>query len=266
MRAVRLTLHNIIANRHLVWPIANQDMRTRYSGSVLGIAWAIISPALTILVLWFVMSYGLKVEFPGQVPYYLALLCGFLPWLAFADAVSSGVSAVAGRRFLVKKIAFPLELLPFVPVLSALIIHGGLIALFLLILALHGIFPSRAILALPYLVFALSLLAAAFNMLLSAAAVFVRDLVTAISSILTIWFWATPIVWPITAIPPGIRPYLALNPMVMIVDGYRAILLEQRLPNLLALDQAVFWFMTIGFFVVGASVFQRLKPHFADVL
>lgn len=266
MRATIHFVRSVVANRRLLWPIANQEMRTRYSGSVMGVAWAIISPALTILVLWFVMSYGLKIQFSGQVPFYLVLLCGFLPWLAFSDALSGGVSAVTGRRFLVKKIAFPLELLPVVPILPVLIIHVGLTLLFVVILALQGIYPSHAMLALPYFVIAFCMLAMAINMLLSAVAVFVRDLVTAISSIVTIWFWATPIVWPLTGMSARARQVLALNPMTMVVEGYRTILLERRIPDLLVFEHAIFWIITIGLFVVGASVFQRLKPHFADVL
>lgn len=252
-------------NRHLLKPLVLQEFRHRYAGSVGGVAWAFITPALTVLVLWLVMGYGLKINVEGT-PFFLVLLCKFLPWLFFVDAAGTGVGAITSRSFLVKKIAFPLELLPLVSIGAGLIVHLSLVGLFLIALVLQGRVPGAQIWTLPYFLISLLLLVVGINLCTSIMAVFHKDFAIAVPSVLNIWFWLTPIVWPLETMPARFQPWLALNPMSMIVEGYNHALLGAPLPPSFSMMTMLFWPGCLLILLVGPALFDRLRPHAADAL
>jgi lipopolysaccharide transport system permease protein/teichoic acid transport system permease protein len=265
MPATLTLLSGIWKSRALLRPLVAQEFRQRYAGSFGGIAWAVITPALTILVLWLVMGYGLKIAIPGA-PFFLVLLCKFLPWMFFAESAGAGVGAITSRSFLITKVAFPLELLPLVPLGASLLVHLLLVGLFIVAITLQGRAPGPEIVTLPYFLAALVLAVAGLNVLTSVVSVFYKDFAIAVPSILNIWFWLTPIVWPLEQMPEAVRDWMFLNPMAMIVEGYRHALLGGPLPESFGTMTAAFWIWTGLLLVLGPVVFRRLRPHIADTL
>ena len=266
LRRFASLVRTLYRQRSLIWQLAVHDLRSRYASTLLGGVWAIVSPAVTILVFWFVSVYGLRLSLQDGPPYFLVLFCGFVPWMMFSDAVMGGASGVLSHAYLVKKIAFPLEILPIVKVVSAVIVHVFLVALLILILLASGVPPTVHYLDAIYFLVAMVVFAAGLAWLFSALHVFSRDLAHALGAVMTIWFWATPILWPLQNVNGTARAIVHLNPIVFVVEGYRnAFLYARPLSTLWPLD-VYFWVLTTAVVLIGASVFRRLKPHFADVL
>jgi ABC-type polysaccharide/polyol phosphate export permease len=252
-------------NRRLILRLAIHDLRSRYAATVLGAVWAIVNPAVMILVYWLVAAYGLRIQSGGGPPYFFVLFCGFLPWIAFSEAITTGAAAIPNQAYLVRKATFPLEILPIVKVVSSLIVHLFLVALLIVILVASGMPPTLRFLQVLYFTAAMVALAIGIGWLTSALNVFHRDVEQVLGVIITIWFWSTPIIWPVTNLSPDALRIASLNPFFYIVEGYRnALLYDRPLLALWPLD-LYFWTVAAAVLSIGAIVFRRLQPHFADV-
>jgi ABC-type polysaccharide/polyol phosphate export permease len=191
---------------------------------------------------------------------------GLVAWFWFSDAVSMGAHAVTGSAYLVKKVAFPLELLPLAPVMASLLVHLGLMLFLLVGLAASGHAAGWRGLQLPLYMLATATLASGLAYWLSALHVFHRDVAQTAALVLQIWFWLTPIVWSFAAFSPEVSALLSWNPMAYVVEGYRhALLAEVTTPP--SLGQALsFWAVALLVLVSGVALFRRLRADFADVL
>lgn len=266
MRSVLRLIRRLHSNRWLIWQLALHDLRSRYAATLVGSLWAVINPVMVILVFWFVSAYGLKITLESGPPLFLVIFCGLVPWMTFSEAVSNGAGAVLSHAYLVRKIAFPLEILPIVHIVSAVIVHGFLVGVLIVILRVSGAPVTLRYFQAAYYFGAMLAFATGLAWLLSALNVFNRDVGTALSSIMTIWFWATPIIWPAQDSGGLAMRILRLNPLYFVVEGYRnAFLYAKPLIALWPLD-VFFWGLTGATLAVGGIVFRRLKPHFADVL
>ncbi len=261
------SLSEIWRSRALVLRLAQAQLRDRYSGSALGVLWALLQPAMVMAVFWFVFSFGLRVASPeGQAPFVALLLVGLVAWFWFNDAVSMGTHAVTGSAYLVKKVAFPLELLPLAPVMASLLVHLGLVLILMLGLAVAGHAAGWRLLQLPIYMLATATLASGLAYWLSALHVFHRDVAQTAMLVLQVWFWLTPIVWSFAAFSPEVSAVLSWNPMAYVVEGYRhALLAEATSPPTLA-QGISFWCVALLVLVSGVALFRRLRTDFADVL
>lgn len=256
----------ILANRRLIWQLALHDLRSRYSATLMGSIWAVVNPMILLLVFWFVSVQGLKISLSDGPPFFLVMFCGLVPWMAFSEGVNAGANAVLMQAHLVKKIAFPTEILPFVQITSTIIIHFFIVALLLLILLIYDTPVTIHWLSAIYYLFSMMALSSGLAMGFSALNVLHRDIGHALSAVVTLWFWTTPIIWPAKNLSEPMRAIMQLNPMYYIVEGYRdALLFARPIGSQWPLD-AYFWGVTLALLVLGASLFRRLKPHFADVL
>jgi len=257
---------DVLRHRRTIWHLALHQFRDRYSGTVGGVLWAVAHPVLLLTVFWIVFSQGLKLPGTGNQPFLLSLFCGLVPWMTFAEALNNGASAVTGRSFMVKKIAFPSEILPLTSLVAALFTHLIMLALLAAMLAWYGRAPSAAIFLLPYYLAGLCLLALGFALILSALNVFFRDIGQALGVVLNVWFWLTPIVWPPEMLPAGFSTLLEYNPMYYVVQGYRAALLGETFVAPQIGITLGFWAFAGVLAAAGAFVFHRLKTSFADAL
>lgn len=261
------SLPEIWRSRGLVLRLAQAQLRDRYSGSALGVLWALLQPAMVMAVFWFVFSYGLRVVSPvGEAPFVALLLVGLAAWFWFNDAVTMGTQAVTGSAYLVKKVAFPLELLPLAPVMASLMVHLGLVLILVVGLAISGHGSGWRTLQLPIYMLATATLGGGLAYWLSALHVFHRDVAQTAMLVLQVWFWLTPIVWSFAAFSPEVAGVLSWNPMAYVVEGYRhALLAGVTSPPRLA--QAIsFWCVALLVLVSGVALYRRLRADFADVL
>jgi ABC-type polysaccharide/polyol phosphate export permease len=217
-------------------------------------------------IFWIVFREGLKVESTTGRSFVVEMFCAFVPWLTFSESLSASTGSVTGRSYLVRKIAFPTEILPVSQITASFVTHGVLLVVLLIIVTLQGHLPGASIIWLPYYAFALWILVAGLGFLLAALSVFHRDIPHGLSISLNILFWATPIVWPADTLPAQWHWLLEYNPVFYIVTGYRESFLATtfHLPSLSG--SLYFWFVATVFLIIGSSIFQRLKPSFADVM
>ncbi len=256
----------ILSNRGLIWQLTVHELRSRYAATLIGSVWAVINPVVVIVVFWFVCSYGLRITFESGPPYFLVLFCGLIPWMTFNEALTGAAGAVLQHQYLVKRVSFPLEILPIVNIVSAAVVHFFLVALLMIILLLSGIRITPHSFQAIYFLIAMVSLTIGLSWAFAALQVFHRDLGHALAAILTIWFWITPIVWPVRDLSDRAMWLIQLNPLFYVVQGYRnAFLYEAPLFAMWPLD-VYFWGLTVTLLVLGATVFRQLRPHLADVL
>ena len=260
-------LKHIGENRKLLFTLTYSDFKEQYLGSYLGITWAMLRPALFILVIWFVFSAGFKSKPTGDgTPFVLWLLCGMIPWFFFADAVLKGMNAIVSSAYLVRKVAFRVSILPLVKVFSSLVIHLVLILLLIVIFLLNGYYPDIYWLQLPYYILCTIILTLGLGWLTSSLRVFVKDTAEIIGVVIQFGFWLTPIFWSLKSIPEQYQFIVKLNPMYYIVEGFRNTFINKVWFWETPVDTLQFLITTGIILVFGAIVFKRLRPHFGDVL
>lgn len=257
---------DIINNRDLVFKLAKNDLKSRFAGSYLGIFWTIIQPLVTILVFWFVFEVGFKAAPLNDVPFILWFIPAFLSWSFFSDALSTSTNTMFEYSYLVKKVRFRVSVLPTVKIVSALFIHIFFIIFIVVCFSIYGQPFKIQYLQVFYYCGAMLVLLIGLSWLLSALAPFLKDLTQLIGVLLQIGFWITPIFWSAEGLSPPLLMIMKLNPMFYITRGYRDSFIDGIWFWQRGNTNIYFWTVTLLCFVVGAIVFQKLRPHFADVL
>jgi lipopolysaccharide transport system permease protein len=255
----------------LLRTLVRRDLEARYKGSVLGNLWPLVNQLSQLLIYIYVFAIVLKVKLSlhgvpeNNFTFGLWIFAGLLPWISFTGGLIQSASSVISQPNLVKKVVFPLELLPLIAVLSAFIESAfGLIALiFFVAIATHTLHITLALLPLVWLTqllltFGLSYLAASLT-------VFLRDIPQTLVVILNIWFYITPIIYPASSIPESFRSWIFwLNPIAAISEVYRDIILVGEIKHWS--EWGVASTISAVIFCLGFKVYQRLRPAFADVL
>ena len=260
-------LKHIVENKQLLYTLVINDFKKQYLGSYLGLTWAFMQPLIFMLVIWFVFEKGFRAgPVNGDVPFFLWLISAMIPWFFIANALTAGTNSIVNNSFLVKKVAFRVSILPLVQIGSTFIIHVGLLIFLLAMFLLYGFKPSIYWLQVPYYMLSSILLILGISWLTASLRVFIKDVGNIIGVILQVGFWATPIFWNIDMISQEHQWILKLNPAFYIVEGYRNTFIDHiwfwETQNV----TIYFWVVTSLFFVLGAVVFKRLRPHFGDVL
>jgi lipopolysaccharide transport system permease protein len=260
-------LHELLKNRHIIVELTKNDFRKKYLGSYLGILWAFVHPTVYIVIVWFVFQVGFKTQPMENFPFVLWMLAGIMPWFFFSDCLASATNSIIENSFLVKKVAFSIGILPLIKILSALIIHFFFIAVMFIIFAIYGYYPSLYNLQVFYYLFATIVLLLGISWLTSSLTLFLKDTGQIISMILQFAFWMTPIFWSPKFLTNKTLNLIKLNPVYYIVEGYReSFIYKTWFWEKHSMLNLYFWCVTLFFFFLGAVVFRRLRPHFADVL
>ncbi len=259
-------------NFDLLRVLVKRDLEARYKGSVLGNLWSVINQLSQLLIYTYVFSIVLKVKLSmkglpeeNSLVFGLWLFAGLLPWIAFTTGLMQGAGAVISQTNLVKKVVFPLSLLPLVPILSAFIESGfGLIILIIFVAlkigTIHETLALLPLIWLPQLLFTVGL-----GYFSAALTVFFRDIPQTLLVIINLWFYATPIVYPIDVVPESVRDWILwLNPIAALTQVYRDLILVGSVDH--GEEWAVFAIVSVLTFSGGFWVYQRLRAGFADVL
>lgn len=266
-RAFRYPIRTIVEHRALIRSLVRHDIIGRYRGSYGGLFWTLIHPLLMMLTYWFVFGIVLRTRFgeDGRSSnFVLYFLAGMLPWLAFSEAVGRSAGAILEHAVFVKKLVFPVEILPVNLVFSGLFSQFFGILIFLAGMALFGETPPLTAAYLPLLLFPQILLTMGLCWFFAGLGVIFRDLGQILGFVLTVWFFLTPICYPESSLPANLMRVYRLNPLFVLVRGYRDVLLEASAPAWEPLG----W-LTLGsalVFVAGFAWFYKLKHSFADLV
>ena len=266
-RSLVLPFQSAWRHRSLIRTLVQRDILGRYRGSFGGVFWTLLNPLLLMLTYFFVFGVVLKARFANDNStsgFALYFLAGMLPWLAFSEAAGRAPVVLHENKTLIKKVVFPLDILPVNTVIAGLVSEAFGLALFLIaLLLIRGSVPLTA-LWLPVLIVPQLLFSVGVAWLLAALGAFVRDLAQINGFLLTLWFFLTPICYPETQVPPFAAGLLWLNPVYELVRGYRAVLLEHHAPDWHMTAQL--WAVGLLFCLIGHASYHKLRFTFADVI
>ena len=255
-----------VTNYRLFYNFTRQDFYGQFTASIGGWLWLFMTPVVHIIIYAFVFSYIFQVRAPeefGQTRFVVFMMIGYLPWFAFAEALSKSTGLLLEKAPLITKVMFPVQVLPVVGTAVPYLTHAIGFGLLLLYLAIQGLFSAAwllipAIFALQFL-FTMGLVA-----LLSAMCVFLRDLQQIVLLSVTIWFFLTPVIYPISMIrDESVRNLFLLNPMHSFINLYREIVLlgEVSLTHLSIIVPTA-----LASYCIGGWLFMRIRHAFGDVL
>lgn len=248
--------------RELIFFLAWRDVKVRYKQTLLGAAWAVLQPALMMVVftIFFSRMAGLST---GDVPYPLFAFAGLLPWTFFATALTNGGNSVIGSERLITKIYFPRLAIPFASIGAATVDFAIAFAILLLLMPFWGFWPTATLLLVPLIFFIILLAALGMGTLLAALNVYYRDFRYVIPFLVQVGMFATPTVYmQPSGNETGIRALLmAANPMTSLIAAFRAAVLGGNIPwSSVGISTA----MAVLLFLAGCLYFRRVEADFAD--
>ena len=257
-----LNWRELWAYRELLWVLTARDVKVRYKQTVLGAAWAVLRPFLTMLI--FSVVFGRLAKMPSDgFPYPIFVYAALLPWTFFAAALSSSSQSLVGSAPLVSKVYFPRLIIPLSSVGSGLVDLLISTAILLLMMLWYGVGWSLNLLAAPLLLMTVVFIALGVGTLLSALTVAYRDFTHITPFLVQIWMYVTPVIFPVSVVPARWQWVLYLNPMTGLVEGFRSAFLGKPfdLPGL-----GLSFAMAVIIFAVGVAYFEKVERRFADII
>lgn len=256
-------LHELWRYRELFYFFAWRDVKVRYKQTLLGVAWVILQPLVTMLI--FVVLFGKIASLPTDgTPHALFYYAALVPWIYFSTTLGMCCNSLVSNANLLTKVYFPRTILPASVALSGLVdfIIGTVLVIGLL--AYYRILPNWHILLWPFLMFLLAILAYGLGMILAALTVKYRDVKYATPFLIQIGLFVTPIIYSFTNIPEQYRKLLVLNPLTGIIEAFRASLSPLRTIDWELLGVSIVFTTTI--LVVGTIFFRKAERSFADLV
>jgi lipopolysaccharide transport system permease protein len=258
---------SIWRNRQLILQMTKREVVGRYQGSVLGIAWSFFNPILMLIVYTFVFSEIFKSRWAGddsKTQFALVLFVGMIVLNLFSEVVNRAPGLVVGNINYVKKVVFPIEILPVIAMGAAL--FHSLISLAVLLIALvlfNGDLPWTVVFV-PLIFLPLVILSTGFAWMLASLGVFLRDVGQTIIILTTALTFLSPIFYPVSAVSESVRPIIMANPLTFIIEQARDVLIWGRAPDWSGL--AIYTFAALIVAWIGYGWFQKTRKGFADVL
>lgn len=247
----------------LLSELTKREIKQRYKQSVLGYAWVILNPFFQMLVMAFVFSYIMRIP-PLGVPYSIFLYAGLLPWTLFTNSISSATNSLVGNAGLLTKIYFPREIFVASTIIAKVVdflLSSTIFIAFMIFFHINvtwNVFWFIPIFLIQMLfTYSLSLFFAAANL-------FYRDIQYIINLILLVWMYLTPVIYPTELFPAQYRWIFQLNPMAVIINAYRQVILGAGPPNFTSLSIALI--LSLILYLVSIKIFKKLEGVFADVV
>ncbi len=252
-------------NRYLLGQLIKRDVLLRYRGAMFGVLWIFLSPLLMLAIFAFIFGYIFQARWPQQdtgIPFWLLLYSGLIAFNVFAETISRAPTSVRGYPSFVKKIIFPVNILPVVP-LGVSLVQGGFNFLILLVALAWTGHLHVGILLFPLLITPLILLALGLSWFLAAWGVFIKDMTQIVPVFVQMLLFLSPVFYPLSAVPKVLRPIYQYNPLGVVIETSRATVIGQSV-------EWCTWGVAFGFCFVAAILgyvfFQHSRDEFADAL
>lgn len=253
----------LITYRELLFNWALRQIKVRYKQSLLGVAWAILQPLSLTIIFSVVFTLFARVPTEG-IPYPIFSYCALLPWTFLANALSFAVPSVVSNMDLVTKIYFPREIFPLASILASFFDFLVASVIFVGMIIYYGVSPGPLFILVPLVLIVQVALTVGIGLFASAFNVFYRDVGFMIPLAMQLWMYASPVIYPIGAVPEQLRPFYMLNPMAAIIDSYRRIILQNQMPDWNYLGLATM--ISVLLMVAGYAYFKRVEMQFADII
>lgn len=259
---------NAWRHRILVRQLMNREIMGRYNGSILGIVWSFFNPVLMLAIYTFVFSVVFKARWhsgsDSKTEFAILLFAGMIVFGIFSECLNRAPGLVIGNPNYVKKVVFPLDVIPWA-VLGSALFHAAISLAVLLLFCLivgQGVPPTA--IALPLILLPLVLLTLGLTWFLSALAVYVRDVAQTVGLATTVLMFLSPVFYPLEALPENFRSFAALNPLAFIIESARDVLIWGKIPNIAPYGMSLLLSMLIA--ILGFAWFQKTRKGFGDVL
>jgi lipopolysaccharide transport system permease protein len=258
-----INIKELVKSRELLLTWALRDFKVRYSQSFLGAAWAILQPLSLMVIFSIIFSFFLKVPTEG-IPYPVFAYTALLPWTLFSNSLSFGIPSLVNNMNLVSKIYFPKEILPLSSILVSFIDFLIASTIFIAMLFFYRIQIGSNIFFVPLILFVQLILTFGINLFASAFMVFYRDVRFIVPLALQIWMYICPVIYSVQNVPEVYRPFYFLNPMAVLIDSYRRVILLNTPPDWLYFLLAIFVSGLITLF--SYRYFKKAEKKFADLI
>ena len=252
-------LKEILKFKNLVYNLVSKDLKVKYKGSILGFFWSLLNPLIMLIVYTIAFKYIIRIRVEN---FPLFFLCGFLPWTFLSLSLSMAVNSIKDNANLVKKVYFPREILPLSIILSNLVQFLLTFVILIPALLLFKVNLGFPLLFLPLIILFQLVFTLGLALILAALNVFFSDVRHLLEIFLQIWFWLTPIIYPVSFVPERFQSLYRLNPAVLFVESYRNSLLYNKGLSLSSL--IILFLIGIIFFLLGQLIFSRYNRRFAE--
>lgn len=250
----------------ILFSLAKNDFKAKYAGSALGAVWAFINPIITVLIYWFVFQVAFGNADIGNVPYVIWLVSGIIPWFFISEAWGGATGSLIDYSYLVKKVVFKVELLPYVRVISAFFVHIFFVVLAFIIVFAYGFAPKLIHLQILYYMLCAFMLSLSLGRISAVLTAFTKDVGNIVGVLVQFGFWLTPIFWNINDIPKNLHFVFKLNPVYYVTEGYRDTFVYGKFFFEKPFLSLYFWGFTLAVFALGGLLFKKLRPHLADLI
>ena len=258
-----LNLGELWRYRDLLYFLTWRDIKVHYKQTLLGAAWAVLPPIMTMVV--FSFFFGNLANLPSEgLPYPIYIYSGMLPWQLFTYALNASGNSLVNNRGLITKVYFPRLIVPFSAVLAGLVDFGISFIVLLVLMAYYGITPTLAVVFLPLMVLLALATALAAGLWLSALNARYRDIRYILPFLTQFWFFLTPVAYSTSVLPAWLQPLVLLNPMTGVVTGFRWALLG--IGEVAGGGVILAALMVVVVFWAGLAYFRRMERDFVDRL
>lgn len=272
MAKIKLFSHEVLlelkSKKELLGSLISRDIRSRYKGSMLGLAWAILTPMMMMVVYTFVFSVVFNARWHGgsgsKTEFALLLFSGFIIFNIFSECVNRSPSSIVSNPNFVKKVVFPIELLPVV-ILGTSLFQGlmSFIVWLLFYMIFFGI-PQPTILLLPLVLLPMILFTLGFSWMLASVSVYIRDIIQVVGVLTTMLLFLSPVFYSISMLPEDFQTVMRMNPLTVIIEQARDVMIWGE-----GIDIKIYiiqLMVSVIIFLVGYAIFKNTKKGFADVL
>ncbi len=260
-------IYSLWKDRKVLWELAKNDCKARFSSSMLGIVWTILQPLINMLVIWLVFQVGFKTSnLSGDIPFIIWYMPAFLIWNYFQEAASQSAGSLLEYSYLVKKVNFNVDIIPAIKILSNGFIHLFFILFIVFINLCYEKLPTVYYFQVIYYFFCAAAFSMALGWLCSSIAPYATDIMNVISIIIQVGFWITPIFWDPSSLKDTAQVLLRINPMYYVCMGYRDCFVYETWFFEHPIQTAYFWVVTILIWIFGVRLYRKSKVHFDDVL
>jgi len=253
------TVKKIYQYRILIYTLVAREVKARYRGSIMGLFWSMLNPLLLMLVYYLVFSFVMKVKMENYLVY---MFVGLLPWTWFSSALMEGTSSILLGGNMVKKTIFPAEILPVIYVFSNMVNFFLSLPVLIVFIIIFRVHVSFLIFYFPFIVMVQLLFTLGIVFFLSVLNVWFRDVFQLLVNLLNLWFYVTPIIYPISQVPQWGRKFFLINPIYPIISSYQNIFFFNKNPDFIGLS--IVFIFSVFLFWQGQLFFKRYQDYFAE--
>ena len=254
-------------NKKLAIQLGKNDFRNRFANTGLGSIWGFAQPFVFMLTYVIVFQFILKTGSSGKYPYVVWFLPGMSVWMFCSDAVLNASNSIRNYSYLVKKVVFPVDIIPVIALTSSCIVGLFLLTISIVVSCIYGFAPN--VLVIIYILFCMICFIIAFTRFTSALATLVPDFAQLLNIFMQLFMWFTPIIWNLNQqVPENMRGIFKVFPFTYLVEGFRQAFMDEStiITENDGMYTIVFWSVTILIFLWGNYIFNKSKKDFADVL